>query len=219
MPNLYPLIRPVLHRLPREAAHELSIRLLEAGLGRFLIRSSGPEPDPPILGQNLWGLDFPNPVGLAAGYDKDARVPDAMRRFGFGFVEVGTVTPRPQPGNPKPRVFRLDEDRAIVNRMGFNSAGLDAVVARLSRRARRGIVGVNLGKNRDSPDAAVDYAQGIRRTAGLADYLVVNISSPNTPGCATCKPARRSIRCCAICSRCAQRQVLRCRCWSRLRPI
>jgi dihydroorotate dehydrogenase len=182
MPNLYPLLHPILHQLPSETAHELSIRALEAGLGHFFIHSPGPEPDPAILRQNLWGLDFPNPIGLAAGYDKDARAPDAMRRFGFGFVEVGTVTPRPQAGNPRPRLFRLDEDRAIVNRMGFNSAGLDAVVSRLSRRARRGIVGVNLGKNRDSPDAAADYAQGIRRTAGVADYLVVNISSPNTPG-------------------------------------
>jgi dihydroorotate dehydrogenase len=182
MPNLYPLIRPVLRRLPREAAHEVSIRALEAGLGRFLVGSAGSEPDPPILRQSLWGLDFENPIGLAAGYDKDARAPDAMRQLGFGFAEVGTVTPRPQAGNPKPRVFRLDEDRAIVNRMGFNSGGLDAVVARLNRRARVGIVGVNLGKNRDSADAAADYAYGIRRTAGLANYLVINISSPNTPG-------------------------------------
>jgi dihydroorotate dehydrogenase len=182
MPNLYPLIRPALAWLPREAAHELSVRALEAGLGRLLIDAAEPEPDPPILRQSLWGLDFTNPIGLAAGYDKDARVPDAMRRLGFGFVEVGTVTPRPQAGNPKPRLFRLDEDRAIVNRMGFNSGGLDVVVARLTRRARAGIVGVNLGKNRDSADAAVDYAQGIRRISALADYLVINISSPNTPG-------------------------------------
>jgi dihydroorotate dehydrogenase len=140
------------------------------------------DPDPPSLAQRLWGLDFSNPIGLAAGYDKDARVPDAMRRFGFGFVEIGTVTPRPQVGNPKPRVFRLEEDQAIVNRMGFNSGGLDAVIERLSRRPRNGIVGVNLGKNRDASDAAADYSEGIRRAARLADYLVVNISSPNTPG-------------------------------------
>jgi dihydroorotate dehydrogenase len=182
MPNLYPLISPALTWLPREAAHEVSIRALKAGLGRFFVDSARPEPDPPILRQDLWGLDFTNPIGLAAGYDKDARVPDAMRQLGFGFAEVGTVTPRPQAGNPKPRVFRLDEDRAIVNRMGFNSGGLDAVVARLNRRVRVGIVGVNLGKNRDSADAAADYAYGIHRTAGLANYLVINISSPNTPG-------------------------------------
>ena len=182
MPNLYPLIRPALRRLPREAAHELSLRALEAGFGRLAVAQAVAQPDPPILAQNLWGLGFANPIGLAAGYDKDGRVPDAMRRLGFGFVEVGTVTPRPQPGNPKPRVFRLDEDQAIVNRMGFNSAGLDIVVDRLSRRRRVGIVGLNLGKNRDSVDAAADYEEGIRRAAGLADYLVVNVSSPNTPG-------------------------------------
>ena len=182
MASLYPLIRPVLRRLPREAAHELTLRALEVGSRGFLRASAAQEPDPPVLAQRLWGLDFANPVGLAAGYDKDARVPDAMRRLGFGFVEVGTVTPRPQPGNPKPRVFRLDQDQAIINRLGFNSGGLDAVCDRLSRRVRSGIVGVNLGKNRDTEDAAGDYAEGILRTAGLADYLVVNVSSPNTPG-------------------------------------
>ena len=182
LPNLYPLIRPALHRLPPEAAHELTLRALEIGGARLLGGFARQEPDPPILAQRLWGLDFPNPIGLAAGFDKDARVPDAMRRLGFGFVEVGTVTPRPQAGNPKPRLFRLEPDRAIVNRMGFNSRGLDAVVTQLSRRLRSGIVGVNLGRNRDSSDAAADYAEGIRRTASLADYLVINISSPNTPG-------------------------------------
>jgi dihydroorotate dehydrogenase len=182
MPNLYPLIRPAWRRLPPEAAHELSICALEAGLGRLFIGPVVARPDPPLLAQSLWGLDFANPIGLAAGYDKDARVPDAIRQLGFGFVEVGTVTPRPQRGNPKPRLFRLDEDRAVINRMGFNSGGLDRAVDRLSRRARTGIVGVNLGKNRDSADAADDYEEGVRRAAQLADYLVVNISSPNTPG-------------------------------------
>ena len=145
-------------------------------------RASQQQLDPPILAQRLWGLDFPNPVGLAAGYDKDGRVSEAMRRLGFGFVEVGTVTPHPQAGNLKPRVFRLEEDQAIVNRMGFNSDGLDVVVDRLSRRRSPGVIGVNLGKNRDSQDAVADYALGIRRMAKLSDYLVVNISSPNTPG-------------------------------------
>lgn len=140
------------------------------------------EPDPPILAQRVWGLDFPNPVGLAAGYDKDGRVIDAMRGFGFGFVEIGTVTPLPQPGNPKPRIFRLEEDQAIINRLGFNSTGLDAVVPRLSPRPHAGIIGVNLGKNRDSSDVAADYVEGLRRAAPLADYITVNISSPNTPG-------------------------------------
>jgi len=180
--KLYPLISPILRWLPREAAHELTLRALERGLGGFLGGSAAQAPDPPVLAQRPWGLDFANPVGLAAGYDKDARVPDAMLGLGFGFVEVGTVTPRSQPGNPKPRLFRLEQDRAIINRMGFNSGGLDAACGRLSRRTRSGIVGVNLGKNRDTDDAAADYAEGIRRTARLADYLVVNVSSPNTPG-------------------------------------
>ena len=182
MASFYPLIRSVLRRLPREAAHELTLRALEVGSRGSLRDSAARKPDPPVLTQRLWGLDFANPVGLAAGYDKDARVPDAMRRLGFGFVEVGTVTPRPQLGNPKPRVFLLDQDQAIINRLGFNSGGLGAVCDRLSRRVRSGIVGVNLGKNRDTEDASGDYAEGILRTAGLADYLVVNVSSPNTPG-------------------------------------
>jgi dihydroorotate dehydrogenase len=182
MASLYPLIRPALRRLPREAAHELTLRALEVWSRGSLGSSVAQEPDPPVLAQRLWGLDFANPIGLAAGYDKDARVPDAMRRLGFGFVEVGTVTPQPQPGNPKPRVFRLDQDRAIINRLGFNSGGLDAVCDRLSRRVRSGIVGVNLGKNRDTEDASSDYAEGVLRAAELADYLVVNVSSPNTPG-------------------------------------
>src|SRR5438477_4749914 len=182
MPNLYPLIRPVLRRLAPETAHALTLRALEAGLGRFMTARAARQPDPPMLAQHLWGLDFANPVGLAAGFDKDARVPEAMRGFGFGFVEIGTVTPRPQPGNPKPRLFRLEEDQAIINRMGFNSGGLDTAIDRLHRRPRTAIVGVNLGKNRDSGDAAADYAEGIRRAATVADYLVVNVSSPNTPG-------------------------------------
>jgi dihydroorotate dehydrogenase len=183
VPDFYPLIRPVLRLLPAEAAHRLSIAALSAGLGGLLAGGSAVVPDPPILRQRLFGLDFPNPIGLAAGYDKDARVPDALLRLGFGFVEVGTVTPRPQRGNPKPRLFRLQEDRAVVNRMGFNSAGLDVVAARLARRhGRNGILGLNLGRNRESRDAAADYEEGIRRAGGLADYLVVNISSPNTPG-------------------------------------
>jgi dihydroorotate dehydrogenase len=182
MANLYPLIRPVLRQLPAEVAHNLTVRALQAGLGRFMIDRAAREPDPPILAQRLWGLNFPNPVGLAAGFDKNARVPEAMRNFGFGFVEIGTVTPRPQPGNPKPRLFRLEGDQAIVNRMGFNSGGIDAAIDRLHGRPRTAIVGINLGKNRNSRDAVLDYAEGIRRAAKVADYLVVNISSPNTPG-------------------------------------
>src|SRR6516162_10350981 len=138
MPNLYPLIRPALRLISPETAHDLTISALAAGWGRLMIDRAAHDPDPPILAQRLWGLDFPNPVGLAAGYDKDGRVSEAMRRLGFGFVEVGTVTPHPQAGNLKPRVFRLEEDQAIVNRMGFNSDGLDVVVDRLSRRRSPG---------------------------------------------------------------------------------
>src|SRR6516162_165897 len=187
MAGLYRLLGPALRRLPREAAHELTLRALELGAGRFLGAAAAPKPDPPVLAQRLWGLDFANPVGLAAGYDKDARVPDAMLQLGFGFVEVGTVTPRPQPGNPKPRLFRLEQDQAIINRMGFNSGGLGTVCERLSQRIHSGIVGVNLGKNRDTDDAAGDYAEGIRRAARLADYLVVNVSSPYTCGLRDCQ--------------------------------
>jgi dihydroorotate dehydrogenase len=177
VPDLYPLVRPLLRALPPETAHRLTLAALAAGLA-----GTSRIPDPPELRQRLWGLDFPNPIGIAAGFDKDARAPDALLRLGFGFVEVGTVTPRPQPGNPRPRIFRLEADAALINRMGFNSDGLDAVASRLTKRRRRGIVGVNLGKNRDSSDAAADYIEGVRRTAPLADYLVVNVSSPNTPG-------------------------------------
>jgi dihydroorotate dehydrogenase len=176
--DLYPLLRPLLWALPSETAHRLALAALAAGLvGR------ADAPDPPILRQQLWGMEFPNPLGMAAGFDKDAQVPDALLRLGFGFTEIGTVTPRPQPGNAKPRLFRLAADAALINRLGFNSGGLDRVVSRLRARGRRaGIVGVNVGKNRDSTDAVADYAEGVQRTAALADYLVVNISSPNTPG-------------------------------------
>ena len=140
-----------------------------------------------MLATTLWGLRFPTPVGLAAGFDKDARRPGGVAGLGFGFGEVGTVTPRPQPGNPAPRVFRLRRERALINRLGFNSAGLDTVAERLKRwRAGRGPfdrpLGVNVGVNRDSADPAQDYAAGFARVAPLADYVAVNVSSPNTPG-------------------------------------
>ena len=175
------LALPLLRLLPPEAAHDATVRALALGLGGRRAASSDP-----ALRTRVWDLDFPNPIGLAAGFDKNARVPDAMLRLGFGFVEVGSVTPRPQPGNAKPRVFRLPEDRAVINRYGFNNDGLERVVARLQRRRGRpgagGIVGVNLGKNRDTLDAASDYVAGIAAAAAFADYLVVNVSSPNTPG-------------------------------------
>src|SRR5581483_11143089 len=174
---IYALLRPTLGLLGPERAHGVAIGALKLGLVRGPAAASDP-----VLRTRLWGLDFPNPIGLAAGFDKDAEVMDAMLQLGFGFVEAGTVTPEPQPGNPKPRLFRLDADRAVINRLGFNSGGLEPFVRRLAARPRRGIVGANLGKNRSSADAAADYARGIERVAPHADYLVVNLSSPNTPG-------------------------------------
>jgi len=174
----YSLLRSLLRALPSEAAHRVTLAGLAAGLA-----GRAAAPDPPILAQRLWKRGFPNPIGIAAGFDKDARAPDALLRLGFGFVEVGTVTPLPQPGNPGPRLFRLEADGALINRLGFNSGGLDRFVARLRGRNRgAGIVGANLGRNRDSADPVADYAVGVRRAAPYADYLVVNVSSPNTPG-------------------------------------
>jgi dihydroorotate dehydrogenase len=175
--DYYKLAGPLVRLLDAETAHGLVVRLLRAGLV-----PGQPAYDPPGLAIRLWGRDFANPVGLAAGFDKNAEVPDAMLGQGFGFVEVGSVTPRPQPGNPKPRMFRLPEDGAVINRMGFNNQGLDAMARRLAARPRRGIVGANLGKNKDTEDAAADYELGAARLAPLADYLVINVSSPNTPG-------------------------------------
>ncbi len=179
MAGLYAWLGQILRALPPEAAHRLTIRALGAG-----ILPAGQAADDPLLRTRVWGLEFPNPIGLSAGFDKDAEVYAALLRLGFGFVEVGSITPQPQAGNPKPRIFRLSEDGAVINRLGFNSAGLAAAVTNLRpRRSERvGIVGVNLGKNRDSTDAAADYAAGTTALAPLADYLVINVSSPNTPG-------------------------------------
>ena len=139
-------------------------------------------PDDPRLSVAAFGLSFANPVGIAAGFDKNARVPDALMRLGFGFVEVGGVTKRPQPGNPKPRVFRLTEDEAVINRYGLNSDGMDAVAGKLEKRARKGILGINLGANKDSVDRIADYVDLTRRLGPLAEFLTLNVSSPNTPG-------------------------------------
>ena len=169
----------LLHRMDPERAHDLTLAALRAG-----ILPSRPAVADPVLAQDLWGLRFPNPLGLAAGFDKNAEVMKAMLGIGFGFVEVGSLTPRPQAGNPKPRIFRLPEDRGVINRLGFNNEGQGAAKSRLSAfRAREsGIVGVNIGKNKDAADAAADYATGVASLGALADYLVVNVSSPNTPG-------------------------------------
>ena len=179
MADLYRLTRAFLTALPAETAHGLTIRALASGLG-----PSAGDPDDPVLATTVAGLALANPIGLAAGFDKNGEVPDAMLRLGFGFVEVGSVTPRPQPGNPRPRVFRLRPDRAVINRLGFNNHGMEAVAARLARRGRAGpgVLGVNVGANKDAADRVRDYVTGIDRFAGLADYLTVNISSPNTPG-------------------------------------
>jgi dihydroorotate dehydrogenase len=171
------LARPFLHALDPEDAHGAAIKMLKV------------VPLPPAprndkrLASRVFGLNFPNPVGIAAGFDKNAEVADALLRVGFGFVEVGTITPLPQPGNPRPRLFRLDADHGVINRLGFNSQGGDAALQRLAARASAGgIVGVNVGANKESPDRVADYVRLIERFASVASYVTVNISSPNTPG-------------------------------------
>ena len=178
----YGLARPLLHALPPESAHLASLRALDhvVAIGRG-------GADDPVLASRLWDRDFPNPIGLAAGFDKDCEAILGTIGLGFGFVEVGTITPRPQPGNPRPRLFRLWEDEAVINRLGFNGKGLDHALERLERlradgRGRRALVGINVGKNRDSTDAADDYARAGAAAAPFADYLVINVSSPNTAG-------------------------------------
>ncbi|MEQ1540265.1 MAG: quinone-dependent dihydroorotate dehydrogenase, partial [Sphingorhabdus sp.] len=174
---LYSLFRPALFLADAETAHGLSLAALR-------LLPSRAAPHDPILQQTLAGLKFPNPVGLAPGYDKNAEVFRAAYGLGFGFVEVGSVTPKPQSGNPRPRVFRLVEDNAVINRMGFNNDGMEAVAQRLQARssAPQGPLGINVGANKDSEDRTADYVTATQRLAGLADYVTVNISSPNTPG-------------------------------------
>jgi dihydroorotate dehydrogenase len=173
---LFGLGQALLLALDPERAHDLAVKTLEL---RLYPRSQGPDDD--RLAQDLFGLDFPNPIGMAPGFDKNARVPRELLQMGFGFAEVGTLTPRPQPGNPSPRVFRSHADRAVINRLGFNNEGQTAALQRLKDRPR-GIVGVNLGANRDSEDRIADYVEGIARMAPVASYFTINISSPNTPG-------------------------------------
>jgi dihydroorotate dehydrogenase len=178
MSLLYNILQPFISRIDPEIAHGFAIFALKRGLV-----SDCPLSQNPRLEQTIWNLEFKNPVGLAAGFDKNAEVASAMLSQGFGFVEAGTVTPKAQPGNPKPRVFRYGKERAVINRLGFNSAGIEAVLNNLpSRSQRTGPVGINLGKNRNSHDAVADYVSGVHAFADQADFLVVNVSSPNTPG-------------------------------------
>jgi dihydroorotate dehydrogenase len=184
------LVRPFLHALDPEDAHALTLRMLKFAPALRAAR------DDKRLAVRAFGLNFPNPVGMAAGFDKHAEVPDVLLRLGFGFVEVGTITPKPQRGNPRPRVFRLEADGGVINRLGFNSQGADAALKRLAARATApslaspargrgwggGIVGVNVGANKDTPDRVADYVRLIERFASVASYVTVNVSSPNTPG-------------------------------------
>ena len=183
---LYRLLRPLLFLLDAERAHGLVGIFLRAQ--SFVLRPSGLRPSPVLpepLAQTLWGLRFENPIGLAAGLDKGQVLAPALFRLGFGFIEIGSITPRPQPGNPRPRLFRLVAARALINRMGFNNPGAQVVAARLARLPRqRGPVGINLGRNKDTPNerAADDYVAGFRALAPYCDYAAINVSSPNTPG-------------------------------------
>jgi dihydroorotate dehydrogenase len=175
--DLFAFSLPLLRWLDAEDAHRLAVQ------GLKLLPPMRPRADDAKLAVRAFGLNFPNPVGMAAGFDKNAEVPDALLRLGFGFVEVGTVTPRPQSGNPRPRLFRLDRDEGVINRMGFNNDGAEAVLRRLASRANHGgIVGVNVGANKDSDDRVADYVRLIETFAPVASYFTVNVSSPNTPG-------------------------------------
>ena len=180
--NFYPLVRPLLFQIDPETIHDVTLKMLARGFG-----PQEAEPDEPLLRTFVFGLEFPNPLGLAAGLDKNAAVIDPLMRFGFGAVEVGSVTPRPQVGNPRPRLFRAAQEKALVNRFGFNNVGLKVFTENLKAwrknpaRARHP-VGVNLGKNKDTQDDAADYVEGLIAVAPYADYIVINVSSPNTPG-------------------------------------
>jgi dihydroorotate dehydrogenase len=174
--------RPILRLLPPELANAVAIRAMALGLA-----GKGPAQTDPFLAIRRFGLDFANPVGLAAGFDKNAEIPAAALRLGFGFVEFGTVTPRPQQGNPKPRVYRIPSQRAVINRLGFNNLGLDVAVSRMEKlrnggRAPKGWIGGNIGRNKDSANFVADYVLAAARLSPLVDYLTVNVSSPNTPG-------------------------------------
>ncbi len=179
---MYGVLRNLLFQLPPEQAHTIALNGLDVAHRLGLLSVFSPKID--ALPVNVMGLDFPNPVGLAAGLDKNADHLDALGALGFGFIEVGTVTPLAQPGNPKPRMFRLPEHQAIINRMGFNNEGLEHLLARVDKRKYRGVLGINVGKNKDTPNdqSESDYRKGISAVYSRADYITVNVSSPNTPG-------------------------------------
>ncbi|WP_422055582.1 quinone-dependent dihydroorotate dehydrogenase [Sphingomonas sp.] len=170
---LYDLLKPLIYTLDAERAHRLAIRAAALSSGGAI---------PRVRPVTIGGVEFPNPVGLAAGLDKDGEAIDGLMGLGFGSVEIGSLTPRPQAGNPKPRLFRLVEDRAVVNRMGFNNGGIDAALERVQRAKRPGMLGINVGANKDSDDRVADYALGVAKVALHADYVTINVSSPNTPG-------------------------------------
>ena len=178
---LFRLLRPALFALDPETAHGLALRTLKF-MPKGAIASHRADDRANPLATTVAGIAFPNPLGMAAGFDKDGEVPDALLELGFGFAEIGSITPLPQSGNPKPRLFRLAEDRAVINRMGFNNKGAAVAVRRLSERTRQGVLGINIGANKDSADRIADYALMTRTMAPFASYLAVNISSPNTPG-------------------------------------
>ena len=183
---VFELARPLLYALDPEHAHELTLKSLEAG-----IYPRPSQADDARLRVNAWGLDFPNPLGIAAGFDKDARVPAAILGMGFGHAEIGTITPRPQDGNPRPRVFRLIGDRALINRLGFNNAGHAAALARLQTSGPRGVVGINVGANKDATDRAADYVAGVAPSTTLRATLRSTSPRPTRRACATCRRRRR----------------------------
>lgn len=181
MSGLYSLIGPFMRMLPPETAHELTLWTLKSGIAATFFAQKAEDPESLNIG--AFGLKFPNPVGMAAGFDKNALVPLQILQLGFGFTEAGTVTPRPQIGNPRPRIFRLSEDQGIINRLGFNNEGLEVFLPRMMQLLGfGGIVGANLGANKDSEDRVQDYVAGLRSLLGYADYFTINVSSPNTPG-------------------------------------
>ncbi|MFZ1991563.1 MAG: quinone-dependent dihydroorotate dehydrogenase [Alphaproteobacteria bacterium] len=175
---IYRALWPIIRSIDAETAHHLTLHMLKMGAGALWPAGKSPA----SLSSTVLNLNFPNPIGIAAGFDKDGVAAAPLLKLGFGFIELGTVTPRPQAGNPKPRLFRLEENKAVINRMGFNNQGVEALVARLARHRPNGVIGINIGANKDSPDRLADYVTAFHAVAPYADYITANISSPNTKG-------------------------------------